>query len=68
MQIKIIRHTGGGLSAQSTSITGGSSTHAEVTSTIAEGTTQISIRVEQLDNSWPTDGVVFTDNWCLEEV
>ena len=55
-------------STQSTSISSGSSTHAEVSSTIESDTTMIWIRIEQSGTSWGTGEIFYTDNWCLEEV
>lgn len=56
------------LGGASTTITGGSSIHGEVTTPITDNTNTISFRIEQYNSSWIDGGIVYTDNWCLIEV
>ena len=68
--IKIMQHNGTTYTdTKSAGISGSSfSTHAEVTTEILSDTSMIWIRLDETNDSWNEGDIIYTDNWCLEEI
>lgn len=68
LQLKLIQIFPSGNSQPYTMIPQGLSTHGEISTIIDNKTTDLLLRIEQINGSWITGGTFYTDNWCLEVI